>query len=242
MFFYIVHNSPFWEKIPSDKRIGRTYMVGIVCYVLLHAFLFSKFAETKENLKLFRNYVYYMLIGDFIMLNAMEKMYSVPNNNSLMKQTLSNTYPQLNSIHPNIFRSEIMKNNKSLQIPTYDEFLKMKLNNTTTQLPVNNNNVLWQNNIILPEQTNVLNNTELPNNIVSIQNADNADNVDNVDNVDNATSVIGDQTSIQFPLYKNKKTLSENNEVASVNIPLYISNKLNDIQIPVYKSHLKQIV
>lgn len=240
MFFYIIHNSPFWEKLPFDKRIGRTYMVGIVCYVLLHTFLFSKFAETKENLKLFRNYMYYMLVGDIIVLNITEKMYTesktitqstsyLPNTSSI--SNLSNpssilnpsntssilnpfntssipnlSNPPFQTVHPDIFRSTMLRNNSSLQIPTYEEFLKMKQNDIASD------NL----NAIIPDQINInqTQSTHIPDDSL-------------------------DKTSIDFPLYHTKKESDGNNDIMSVNIPLYNSNNLNDVEIPLYVAHSK---
>ena len=113
MFFYITHNSPFWNKLEKSKRSVRVFICGFICYVLLHAFLFSKFAETKENLKLYRNYVYYIFAADLFLMGIVYKL-----------QGSSEELTKIDELNGNALEN----------FPTFQEFLELP------QKPVNNIN------------------------------------------------------------------------------------------------------
>lgn len=75
MFYYIIHNLPIWTDLPNGKRNVRTFLLGTVCYILLHALLFSKIGEEKHYIKLFRNYIYYLWAADAIAMAVIYKQF-----------------------------------------------------------------------------------------------------------------------------------------------------------------------
>lgn len=67
MFFYLLHISPLWKNLENGKRNVRTFLCGIVCYILLHAYAFS---SKNKTIILLRNYIWYMILADCFSMAA----------------------------------------------------------------------------------------------------------------------------------------------------------------------------
>ncbi len=75
MFFYLIHSIPHSKALTEEKRNLRTIVFGGLVYVGLHAFLFSDFIESYyESLTMLRQYFYYMLVVDLMLLIFLYKI------------------------------------------------------------------------------------------------------------------------------------------------------------------------
>lgn len=218
MFFYVINNSPFWEKIPLEKKAVRAFIMGMICYILLHTFLFSKFAETKENLVFFRNYIYYMFAGDLFMSNVMTKIHM---NNRDNNDNLHNYPALLGEQH----------HHSNPNIPTFEEFLKMQQKSPNMVNNLNLNSFTENRNQIEPIPTFI----ENRNHQIELASTPTAQPIIEEEEV-------VDKSSLHFPIYVNKKETYENEikkndiDIDSIQIPSYKSKKIYDINIPVYSS------
>lgn len=100
MFFYIVHKSPFWNKMSNKERNIRTFISGATLYAGLFIFMYSKFAEGKKELTFIRNYMYYVLMIDIVAMAVIYKLYygksildssdsnQIPNSNKMKKEDM----------------------------------------------------------------------------------------------------------------------------------------------------------
>jgi hypothetical protein len=79
MFYYLFHKLPLWRDLPDSKRNIRTFLLGTIVYILFHAFLFSKYSEINHNIKLYRNYIYYLWVADALGMAVIYKNYHTKN-------------------------------------------------------------------------------------------------------------------------------------------------------------------
>ena len=59
MFFTIIYKSPLFIKNGPNKRLIRVFIMGIICYIILHSFLYSDFINNNNLIK-YRKYIYYL--------------------------------------------------------------------------------------------------------------------------------------------------------------------------------------
>lgn len=64
MFYYIVSKLPAIVSVNDDSRVYKIFIIGSICYVILHAYLFSNIGENIELVKKYRNYIYYLWVLD----------------------------------------------------------------------------------------------------------------------------------------------------------------------------------
>src|SRR5690242_13686490 len=57
MFYYLIHNLPWGNDLQPGKRNVRTFITGSVCYILLHALLFTN----KVNLNPMMTSIFYII-------------------------------------------------------------------------------------------------------------------------------------------------------------------------------------
>ena len=75
MFFYLIHSSPLWIDLENGKRNVRTFLAGIVCYILLHAFLYSSYGSESQLICTFRNYIWYIILADCAAVATLYRMH-----------------------------------------------------------------------------------------------------------------------------------------------------------------------
>jgi hypothetical protein len=64
MFYYIVSNLSFIKSITDSSKFLKILIIGSICYIVLHAILFSNIGDNIEVLRKYRNYVYYLWVAD----------------------------------------------------------------------------------------------------------------------------------------------------------------------------------
>lgn len=81
MFFYLIHNLPWGSQLENGKRNVRTFLIGSVCYILLHALLY---ANTKNFigipmlssfLYLAQRYFWWILLADSAAMSITYKLF-----------------------------------------------------------------------------------------------------------------------------------------------------------------------
>lgn len=107
MFYYLFHHIPLWKDLPDSKRNIRTFLIGTVMYILFHAFLFSKYSEINHNIKLFRNYIYYLWVADAL---AMAVIYKTHYKKSILSEATDLLSPTQVVDDPNFVPRDLPEN------------------------------------------------------------------------------------------------------------------------------------
>jgi hypothetical protein len=74
MFFYLIHSLPIGKDLPDGTRNTRTFFFGLICYIILHAMLYSNYVDSYPMLKLVRDYFYYFLFADVFAVAILYKL------------------------------------------------------------------------------------------------------------------------------------------------------------------------
>lgn len=74
MFYLIVSRLPIISS-SYGNRLFRTFIIGTICYILLHAFLFSKYNSESEIINKYRSYIYYIWGVDLIVTGIITKLF-----------------------------------------------------------------------------------------------------------------------------------------------------------------------
>lgn len=78
MFYYIVSNLPFIKSIDDDSKFFKILVIGSICYVVLHAILFSNIGENIELIKNYRKYLYYLWGADTVLSYVYVRFFAPP--------------------------------------------------------------------------------------------------------------------------------------------------------------------
>jgi hypothetical protein len=78
MFYYIVSNLPFIKSIDDDSKFFKILVIGSICYVVLHAILFSNIGENIELIKKYRKYLYYLWGADTVLSYVYVRFFAPP--------------------------------------------------------------------------------------------------------------------------------------------------------------------
>ena len=73
MFYYIVSKIPLIAGITDDTKLFKIFVIGTICYIILHAFLFSSIGEQIEIIQKYRNYMYYLWAADLLVTGGLNK-------------------------------------------------------------------------------------------------------------------------------------------------------------------------
>ena len=78
MFYYLIHNLPWGEHLQPGKRNVRTFIIGSVCYILLHALLFANKINFNPMMTtityIIRRYFWWIVIADAISMAITYKL------------------------------------------------------------------------------------------------------------------------------------------------------------------------
>ena len=79
MFFYLIHNLPWGNELEPGKRNVRIFIIGTVCYILLHALLYTNkvnfspiFSTIIYTIK---RYFWWIVLVDAIAMSIIYKLY-----------------------------------------------------------------------------------------------------------------------------------------------------------------------
>ena len=76
MFYFIVNK--MLSIINDDSKTMKVIIIGSMCYIILHAFLFSKYNENSELIQKFRDYIYYLFMADAVLTSGYVWMFEKP--------------------------------------------------------------------------------------------------------------------------------------------------------------------
>jgi heme/copper-type cytochrome/quinol oxidase subunit 4 len=62
MFYFIVNK--LLSSITDESKTIKVIIIASICYIILHAYLFSHMNENNEMIQKFKNYIYYMFLID----------------------------------------------------------------------------------------------------------------------------------------------------------------------------------
>lgn len=74
MFYLIVSKLPIISNIQSGK-LFRIFVIGTICYIILHAFLYSGYGSNSELISKYRTYFYYVWGVDLILAGIITKFF-----------------------------------------------------------------------------------------------------------------------------------------------------------------------
>jgi hypothetical protein len=77
MFYYIVSKLPFIAK--AENKIFKTFLIGSICYIILHTYLFSSLGDSNELIVKYRQYIYYLFAADCLLTGIMDKFMNKDN-------------------------------------------------------------------------------------------------------------------------------------------------------------------
>src|SRR5579872_5226137 len=78
MFYFLVNK--LLTSITDESRTMKIIIIGSMCYLILHAYLFSIAGENSDLIKRFRNYIYYMFLADAVITGTYVWLFSKSNN------------------------------------------------------------------------------------------------------------------------------------------------------------------
>lgn len=148
MFYYIVSKLPFINN--TDGRLWRTFVLGTMCYLIMHAFIFSKYTENMELLQKYRNYLYYLWGTDLLITGILIKLFNDDADDEMVEKPvgkkMSNTdvNKALSEIKTNIKTDNnepdiFIKETKKASINNKEESPKKNANKKDSDKKPNNN-------------------------------------------------------------------------------------------------------
>jgi hypothetical protein len=67
MFYFIVSKLPIISGITDGTKLYKILVIGSICYVVLHAILYSNIGENIELIRTYRKYMYYLWALDGVL-------------------------------------------------------------------------------------------------------------------------------------------------------------------------------
>lgn len=152
MFYLIVSKLPLIASLSDDSKLTKILVIGSICYIVLHAFLFSSIGENIEASKKFRSYLYYLWGLDIAITGIMVKFLG---NGEVMDEDEDiehDEQPKLltngdNNMEPNkMTRDEILKRLQEMRKNTQNS------NDGTSNSPFIKKTKEQENNVVTSKQ------------------------------------------------------------------------------------------
>ncbi|ARF09183.1 hypothetical protein Catovirus_2_132 [Catovirus CTV1] len=74
MFYFIVSRIPIISSVEEGKFM-RIFIIGTICYLILHAFLYSAYNDGSELIQNYRSYLYYLWGIDLALTGILIKFF-----------------------------------------------------------------------------------------------------------------------------------------------------------------------
>jgi hypothetical protein len=97
MFFNVIYNSPLWKDLDNNTRLMRVFISGCICYILLHSYIFSSYAQT-QNILQYRDYIYHFIGLDLASTFYLKQTEKDKKNKTKNKKKKKLTYPDINQL------------------------------------------------------------------------------------------------------------------------------------------------
>jgi hypothetical protein len=85
MFYFLVSRLPLISQSTEENKLARIYFIGSVCYIVLHAILFSNIGDNVVLIQNYRSYLYYLWGIDFLLTGGYMKLFG--NNNLIHEES-----------------------------------------------------------------------------------------------------------------------------------------------------------
>lgn len=76
MFYYIASKLPMLSGMTDDSKYFKIFLTGSICYIILHALLFSNICTNLEIIQNYKHYIYYLWAIDSIFTGGSLKFMS----------------------------------------------------------------------------------------------------------------------------------------------------------------------
>ena len=64
MFYYILFRSSLWKSLEDKNRNIRIALLGSTFYIILHSYVYSKYVDSTDFVKKYRNFIYLIIFVD----------------------------------------------------------------------------------------------------------------------------------------------------------------------------------
>ncbi len=219
MFFSLIYKSSLWNKHEPKARLLRVFISGVVLYILLHSYLYSRYTDGSELIQKYRKYIFY--IGGVDAASILSLYYSETKNKKKNKKKNKRHPKQLPyQMHP-MMLPYMPTNGK---IPPFHPTMALGKN----KISVGTDNELQKKIEYEKQKKEVLNVNKPP---VKTTNSD------DIDNKSKELFITRDEiNSKSIPLYnsttKTANQKSNHNDLES--IPIYKSKIEEANNIPIY--------
>jgi len=111
MFYFIVSKLPFiYRDDDSRGKLFKIFIIGTLCYIILHAFLYSGYSTGIELIQKYRSYIYYVWGADLLMTSLFTLMFEqkqVQQENLIEESDDETEMTETTMNRPNITKEEI---------------------------------------------------------------------------------------------------------------------------------------
>ncbi len=131
MFYILVSRIPFIYNIDNKKdKLFRTFLIGSICYIILHGFLYSKKFTGNNFVEKYRSYLMYLAGIDFTLTSGI--IYTL--DKKQVQYDEENAYIEVEGVDDDIENSVDVVDNRDKKL-TREEILQNFYNNKTQEKP-----------------------------------------------------------------------------------------------------------
>jgi len=156
MIIYLIYKSPLWHELEASDRDVRILILGVICYVLFHSLMFSKYGDDVEILqKIRKNLIYFFGLDTVLIGTVLYKRYNNPIQNTVEQPKLQDQQPNDLLKYDKITNMLLeMQNKNSNQyhsnLITHENKQLSENNEETINNTMMNNNVQEEESIFIP--------------------------------------------------------------------------------------------
>lgn len=129
MLINLIYKSPIWSNIDAKSRLLRVLVIGVLCYVAIHSYLYS---QSNEYILKYRNYFMYIACVDIL---AILTIYYLSDSNVKPKRKVKKNTKVNNKVTNKVDNKLINDISPDILINTQTEIIpqaKMKNSNIET--------------------------------------------------------------------------------------------------------------
>jgi len=128
MFYFLVSNL---VKGDTEMRLRTIYIIGSICYIILHAFLYRK--QSPEYLIKYRHYMYYLCIVDIILTGTYMYITRPSNQKVIEHEPIVNNVDTIQPARMTNNKPDLSNKPEELQEITKPEITKPEISNQSDE-------------------------------------------------------------------------------------------------------------
>jgi hypothetical protein len=146
MFFNSIYSFPIWKKLDPKNRMIRLFIIALILYIILYAYLYSKFTQNIQIVNNYRQYLFYLAAIDLVVF--MRNIFNMKSNKKKNKRKgriprplimpMVRIPPVMNNLQRN--KSNVTQpnipDNQSIKLPIYGENNKKVSDVESIKIPV----------------------------------------------------------------------------------------------------------